>query len=484
VPGRGVWRWDGRRLEVFGREHGLVESVSYAVEPEPGTIWAGTRRGLFESSGGGPFRRVFSLSVNAGNVNGIFRAPDGRWWAATEQAGIFVQDAAGWRPYLQINSVLPDVNVRHIAWRRNGDIWVATARGLAAYRAGSLQRLGLPEPPPAIAMPYVLLEREDAMWVGGAAGLAILDGGNWQIAGPETLRTARVSALTVAPDGAVWLGSSEGVARFNDGQWTAYGVASGLLAEETNPLGLVALPSGDVFAGTMGGLARFSASMPPPPAAPLRVLWRGAAARLADGPLTLPAEERGLSLQWTAPWPRPADLEYRTRIPRLGDRWSVPQASPELRVENLGAGDWDIEVAARLAGTGDSGWSEPLRASILVLPFWYETNVARLAGLAVVGLVIGGIIQWRTGRQRRRARQLERALERELARVKILRGLLPICSFCKKIRDDGGYWNQLEQFIAANSQADFSHGLCPDCITREYPELAGGATAEADAPSR
>ena len=81
--------------------------------------------------------------------------------------------------------------------------------------------------------------------------------------------------------------------------------------------------------------------------------------------------------------------------------------------------------------------------------------------------------------------RLERALERELARVKILRGLLPICSFCKKIRDDGGYWNQLEQYVAANSQADFSHAVCPECITREYPELAAReVTAGADDAAR
>lgn len=55
--------------------------------------------------------------------------------------------------------------------------------------------------------------------------------------------------------------------------------------------------------------------------------------------------------------------------------------------------------------------------------------------------------------------------------VKILRGLLPICSYCKKIRDDKGYWKQIEVYIAANSQADFSHGLCPECGMEHYPEI-------------
>lgn len=153
VAERGIWRWNGMTLETFGAEHGLNETVRFAVEPEAGVIWAGTRRGLFESRAGGTFRRIFSLSVNGGFVNGIFKAPNGTWWAATEEAGIFIQDPSGWRPHLRMNAVLPDVNVRQVAWRTSGEVWVATGRGVAAYRGASLERITLPEPPPAIANP-------------------------------------------------------------------------------------------------------------------------------------------------------------------------------------------------------------------------------------------------------------------------------------------------------------------------------------------
>jgi PAS domain S-box-containing protein len=62
-------------------------------------------------------------------------------------------------------------------------------------------------------------------------------------------------------------------------------------------------------------------------------------------------------------------------------------------------------------------------------------------------------------------------LQDALANVKMLSGLLPICSACKKIRDDKGYWNQLESYIAARSEAQFTHGICPDCARKLYPEL-------------
>ncbi len=70
----------------------------------------------------------------------------------------------------------------------------------------------------------------------------------------------------------------------------------------------------------------------------------------------------------------------------------------------------------------------------------------------------------------------ERNVELELAidHVKTLRGLLPICSHCKKIRDDSGYWRQIEVYISQHSEAGFSHGICPDCLDHHYSEYQCG----------
>ena len=70
--------------------------------------------------------------------------------------------------------------------------------------------------------------------------------------------------------------------------------------------------------------------------------------------------------------------------------------------------------------------------------------------------------------------------EKALAEIKVLGGLLPICMSCKKIRDDKGYWNQIEGYIRSHSQAEFSHSLCPECAHQLYPEYA--APPEAPAP--
>lgn len=63
------------------------------------------------------------------------------------------------------------------------------------------------------------------------------------------------------------------------------------------------------------------------------------------------------------------------------------------------------------------------------------------------------------------------ALEKAHSEIRMLTGIIPICMHCKKIRDDKGYWNQLEKFITEHSEAQFSHGICPDCMTDLYSEF-------------
>jgi len=62
-------------------------------------------------------------------------------------------------------------------------------------------------------------------------------------------------------------------------------------------------------------------------------------------------------------------------------------------------------------------------------------------------------------------------LREALEKVKTLSGLLPICAHCKKIRDDKGYWNQVEGYLSAHSELKFSHGICPECAKKYYPEF-------------
>ena len=67
--------------------------------------------------------------------------------------------------------------------------------------------------------------------------------------------------------------------------------------------------------------------------------------------------------------------------------------------------------------------------------------------------------------------KLIKDLQDTLGQVKTLKGLLPICSICKNIRDDQGYWNQIEAYIRNHSEAEFSHSICPECAKKMYPDF-------------
>jgi DNA-binding NarL/FixJ family response regulator len=72
----------------------------------------------------------------------------------------------------------------------------------------------------------------------------------------------------------------------------------------------------------------------------------------------------------------------------------------------------------------------------------------------------------------REQEELIRQLQEALATVKKLSGLLPICASCKNIRDDKGYWNQIEKYIHEHAEVDFTHSICPDCMRKLYPQYA------------
>ena len=105
--------------------------------------------------------------------------------------------------------------------------------------------------------------------------------------------------------------------------------------------------------------------------------------------------------------------------------------------------------------------------------FWINMTVAKLSDLTGNEVFIFGFVE---NISNRKQMELEREkliyeLQDALAEIKELRGFLPICANCKKIRDDDGYWQQLEVYITERTDAKFSHGICPDCVKALYPEI-------------
>lgn len=94
----------------------------------------------------------------------------------------------------------------------------------------------------------------------------------------------------------------------------------------------------------------------------------------------------------------------------------------------------------------------------------YDSLIATLVICTLITLFILLITTWTIN-------AFEAKNRSQQAEIQSLHGILPICSSCKKIRDDKGYWNQIETYIKQRSEAHFSHGLCPDCMRQTYPDL-------------
>jgi len=90
------------------------------------------------------------------------------------------------------------------------------------------------------------------------------------------------------------------------------------------------------------------------------------------------------------------------------------------------------------------------------------------AGIRLVSFLILAVVVNMVHVLLRRQQELNTELSNSLTHIKQLKGFLPICASCKKIRNDKGYWEQIEQYISAHSNAEFTHGICPPCAKKLY----------------
>ncbi|MHB8091437.1 MAG: GAF domain-containing protein [Syntrophales bacterium] len=182
-------------------------------------------------------------------------------------------------------------------------------------------------------------------------------------------------------------------------------------------------------------------------------------------------------------------------------QWSTRTLNEFCRTQGRGmhydidrAGVWVDCIQAREAIVHNDYASLPHKKGIpqghaevvreLVVPVMREGRVVAILGVGnkpadyterdVATVAYLADVTWHIVEQKRAEEALEeerRRLQQALDEVKTLRGIVPICANCKKIRDDKGYWNQVEKYVSDHTEAQFSHGICPDCVQKLYPEL-------------
>jgi hypothetical protein len=262
-----------------------------------------------------------------------------------------------------------------------------------------------------------------------------------------------------------------------------HGLPSTLCALSHDPV-ITTDAQGRVWAATLGGVVSIDAvlergdSVPPPVL--LESVTVDQVAFAPGTPVEVPHGRGSLAFRFAAPSFRAPDrIVFRYRLEGFDPSWSEGSASREVPFTNIPPGRYRFVVMAR---NSDGIWSkEGASAEVYLVPRFYQRAwflAVVAAGIAFTGIGIGlGVHRVRIRRLHASERELARRVDESLAHIKMLRGLLPICAWCKRVRDDEGYWTQMEAYVRDHSQAEFSHGLCPDCLRENFPEDAAGVEA-------
>jgi ligand-binding sensor domain-containing protein len=379
-----------------------------------------------------------------------------------------------------------------------GNLWLAEPAGPQHVDRGTgrATRHTLPLGAPQA----ILVDSQGAVWIGtDSGGLYGLAGG--QVRRHYTVRVGlpsdNISSILEDESGNLWVGTTRGIARILEAtrlpekpQVLPFDVRDGLQGNEFKRGAAFRTAAGEMFFGgqrgfnyflpksvqtnphvppvVLTGLALFN--QPVPVGAPGSPLATGTITEAPD--LTLSYRDSVVSFEFAAlDLVIPSKQQYRYKLEGFDAAWNEVGSRRIATYTNLPPGRYTLRVAG---ANNDGVWNEdgvrlPLR---VVPPFWRTGPFRSMVVVALLAAAFGAH-RWRLRRHVLTERVLKRRVQEALAEIKTLSGLLPICAWCKRIRADDGQWSQIEAYVKDHTQADFTHGICPDCAAR--PRRSSGA---------
>lgn len=533
-----VWAGDETGLErltdpdfrPIGAPEGLTDSGAYGIlEDRTGAMWIGTTAGVFRIPV--PGAPGASIALDRGTVYAVHEDAHGDVWAGARdgsvgrwQDGRFAWLGRG-----------PWEKVRVIT-EADGALWLGTDHGLFRHRGPDIEQAEPVVPGPIISA--IARDAGGALWLGTEGrGLLRLEGGRLgpvPAGGPSA--SSSVTTFTIDPDGTLWVGTEgDGLWRLRADRWASfttkdglfddlvwrilddgqghlwmssnrgiwrvarsdlearasgsaallepviYGEADGMRDRECNgaiaPAGWRAR-DGRLWFPTGDGAVVVDPARTRAPSMPSAMLEGaridGDEVQHIPGALVLPAGSSRFELQYTTAELRtPERVRFRYRLEGFDTGWHTSGTGRLAQYTNLSPGTYRFVVQASTGGA----WGKDGRLEVRLLPRFYQTTWFRIAAAATALLVVLAIHLLRVRQLRAREAELARRVEQALGEVKVLSGMLPICAWCKNIRDDHGYWNKLEAYLHERTNAHFSHGMCPDCFAKECGDEDDADTA-------
>ena len=483
----GLSRLSGGRLSTLGRAQGLAYPIVYGMaEDARGDLWIGTNGGGVGRRSGGRFTWYGKAQgLSDPFVRAVLEDRQGRLWVATG-TGLHLRRGERFEPVPgPEGSDLERAHVTAIAEDPRGGLWLATEQhGLLRVEAGRLREAPA-GPPRTTLLTTLAADADGTLWIG------TLGDGVWRLrAGRAAHFTTRSGlfddvALGIVDDrqGSLWISCNRGVYRVSRAELdavaegrlaavvaVAYGEADGIRGRECNG---GSQPSawrtrdGRLWFATVRGVAvvdpaRLRPDLPAPPALVEQAVVDGRPVEVG-GTLELPPGTSRLELHVGAlGFAGRERIGFRYRLSGVDPGWQAASAAPVAHYTSLPPGRYAFEVQTRI---GAGPWAEPGRTvAVVSRPAWHQTAWFAALVAALPTAALAAVLLLRARAHRRREAELAARVAAALAQVKVLSGMLPICAWCKKIKDDEGAWHQLETYLTERSQAEFSHGMCPDCF--------------------
>lgn len=489
----GLNRMRGGRFDNFRTKDGLSDNTVWSIrEDRNQNVWIGTNRGLNRLSNG----RFTTFTTAEGLANdrvwSILERRDGGLWIGTS-SGLCRGDEGGFVCYGPEHGI-PRVTVNCLHEEPDRTLWVGTEKGLITLKDGSVttydRKSGLPHP----AVNCLYEDGNGVLWIGTNGGLARLQGGKLtSFTTSDGLFDNLILAILEDDEGNLWMSCNNGIFRVRkldlDTQaherirsitCVSYGTADGMRSAECNGgFQPAACKAGDgrLWFPTIKGAVvidpRNLFRNPVRPDVGIEGIAVDGRSLDPSDRVSLPAGSANIEFHYTAlSFVAPERIRFKYQLLGFDDKWVEAGARRTAYYTRIPPGQYTLRV---IACNSDGVWNAT-GASLRLLqrPLFHQTFSFYLL-CAVSVLIVGFAAHGRRVRHLRlRERTLTARVEQTIADLKILRGLLPICASCKKIRGDNGYWSQLETYIRDHSQAEFTHSICPDCMKQLYPESRAG----------
>lgn len=458
-------------------------SVHSLFEDTSGAVWIGSSSGLLVLRGD-EIRDVPVPGLESW-VTGVLRDRRGDVWAATNGQGLVRISGGTARTYTTADG-LPGLTLRGIVEDARGDLWFGVREaGLCRLRDGKFTTFAAKDGLTSASVQSLHADPEGALWVSTRRGLNRVEEGRIRtLTAEEGLPVNLIYQVIKDAGGDLWLTCGRGLFRIPRAslekwlggatrrvQCVPYGRETGLRAGSfpagTQPTAC-RTADGRLWFASLQGMAvtdpaREERRAFRPPVWIEKVAMDGAEGT-GGAVRRFPAGPGDLDVDFTAPhFFSPERLSFRYRLDGVDRDWVDAGTRRSAHYTRLSPGTHRFEVAARV---GDGDWLPSAEMRFERAAHLRETLTFRaLLALAAAG-VLGLAYRVRTARLRAAERVLQQRVDEAVANVQTLSGLLPICSWCRKVREDSGYWSQLEAYVAARSSAEFRQSICPDCLAR------------------